>query len=197
MLADGTAVGTTDVTTTPEPDPERRSRQVRNFAGRVGDEVRRKRPEEVYLAGDRTVIRAVRADLHHDVYRVAGEDPVETAIERREKPALEVVDGPAEGKIGGAHTTLIGGRAGQRAVREVAGHPHVKKIVPGPISSGGAGGGGATAKVTRADGNGNVRLLVRDGSSVQENRVVTTAADRPDGERVADDLEDALGGADL
>jgi hypothetical protein len=48
------------------------------------------------------------------------------------------------------------------------------------------------AKATRADDNGNVRLLVRDGSSVQENRVVTTAGDRDYGERVRTDLNDAL-----
>jgi hypothetical protein len=37
-----------------------------------------------------------------------------------------------------------------------------------------------------------VRLLVRDGSSVQENRVVTTAGDREMGERVRADLNEAL-----
>jgi hypothetical protein len=51
--------------------------------------------------------------------------------------------------------------------------------------------------VTRADANGNVRLLVRDGSSVQENRIVTTASDRDTGERVREDLNDALVEADL
>jgi hypothetical protein len=80
----------------------------------------------------------------------------------------------------------------------VAGHPHVKKIVPGPIDAGGSGSRtGVRAKATRADTNGNVRLLLRDGSSVQENRVVTTAGERDLGERVRADLNEALAEADL
>jgi hypothetical protein len=51
--------------------------------------------------------------------------------------------------------------------------------------------------VTRADEHGNVRLLLRDGSSVQENRVVTTAGDRDTGERVRDALNEALTEAEL
>jgi hypothetical protein len=74
----------------------------------------------------------------------------------------------------------------------------VKKIVPGPIDAGGSGSRtGVRAKATRADENGNVRLLLRDGSSVQENRVVTTARDRELGEHVRDDINQALGEAGL
>jgi hypothetical protein len=51
--------------------------------------------------------------------------------------------------------------------------------------------------VTRADRHGNVRLLLRDGSSVQENRVVTTAGDRETGERVREALNDALADDEL
>ncbi|MFC6736602.1 DUF2103 domain-containing protein, partial [Halolamina salina] len=47
-------------------------------------------------------------------------------------------------------------------------------------------------KATRAGESGNVRLLIRDGSSVQENRVVTTAMDRETGERVREALNEAL-----
>jgi hypothetical protein len=197
-VLDGEEVlGTTTVTTTPEADPEQRHRQVRNFAGRVADEVHRKRPDAVYLAGEREVLRAVRAELHEEVYRVAEADPVGAVLDSRGDPALDVVEAAPAEKLGGAHSTLIAGRTGQRVVREVAAHPHVKKIIPGPIDAGGGGGGGATAKVTRADENGNVRLLLRDGSSVQENRVVTTARDRESGERVRDDLDDALTEAEL
>jgi hypothetical protein len=53
------------------------------------------------------------------------------------------------------------------------------------------------AKATRADGKGNVRLLVRDGSSVQENRIVTTARDTESGEWIREDLNEALRGTDL
>ncbi|GAD52064.1 hypothetical protein MBEHAL_0824 [Halarchaeum acidiphilum MH1-52-1] len=191
-------VGRTDIATTPEADADLEGRRVRNFAGRIADEVRRKRPEEVYVAGDRAVVQAVRADLHYDVYRVPEDDPVAAVLERREERELDVVEKAPSEKIGGTHSTLIGGRVGQRAIREVAAHPHVKKVIPGPIEAGGSGArGGVRAKVTRADDNGNVRLLIRDGSSVQENRVVTTAMDRETGERVRDDLNEALEEADL
>ncbi|MFW5935042.1 MAG: DUF2103 domain-containing protein, partial [Halolamina sp.] len=61
------------------------------------------------------------------------------------------------------------------------------------IEAGGGGSrGGVRAKATRAGESGNVRLLIRDGSSVQENRVVTTAMDRETGERVRDALNEAL-----
>ena len=172
--------------------------ELRNFAGRVADEVRRKRPEEVYAAGDREVVQAVRADLHHPFYRVPEDDPVEAVLRKRGDPALEVVEAPVEEKLGGSHSTVIGDRAGRRALETVAAHPHVKKIIPGPIDAGGSGSRtGVRAKATRADQHGNVRLLVRDGSSVQENRVVTTAGDRDLGERVRADLNDALAAAEL
>ncbi|PSQ19406.1 metal-binding protein [Halobacteriales archaeon QS_8_69_26] len=199
-VEDGEVRGTTTVTTTPEAG-EDRPRELRNYASRIADEARRKRPEEVYAAGDREVLSAVREWLHYDLYRVApgdDEDPVETALRRRGSTPLEVVETPPGEKLGGSHSTLIAGRDGRRAVQTVAGHPHVKKVIPGPIDAGGTGSqNGARAKATRADDNGNVRLLIRDGSSVQENRVVTTARDRETGEAVRTDLNEALDEADL
>lgn len=186
-------VGQWDVTTVPEDGEETGVVQLRNFAGLVADEVHRKRPDEVYAAGDREVLRTVRADLHYPLYRVDEADPVEAALARRGETALEVVDRAPREKLGGSHTTLVGDRDGRRAVLTVAGHPHVKKVVPGPIDGGGSGSRtGVRAKATRADDNGNVRLLIRDGSSVQENRVVTTAGAREMGERVREDLNEAL-----
>jgi hypothetical protein len=193
-----TVVGTREITTTPEEGGETGVVELRNFAGLIADEVRRKRPEEVYATGDRDVLRAVRRQVHHEFYRIDGGDPVETAVSRRGDAPLEVVETPPGEKIGGSHSTLVGGRDGQRVIQTVAGHPHVKKVIPGPIDAGGSGSqSGVRAKATRADGNGNVRLLLRDGSSVQENRVVTTARDRDLGERVRADLNDALGEAAL
>jgi hypothetical protein len=198
MLDGETVCGETTVTTRPESAGRARVVERRNFAGRIADEIRRKRPETVFAAGDREVIRLVRGEIHHECYRVDGEDPVATVIDRRGDRALEVVETAPREKLGGRHTTLIGGRSGRTAVSTVAEHPHVKKIVPGPIDAGGRGSqSGLRAKVTRADDNGNVRLLLRDGSSVQENRVVTTAMDRETGERVRDDLNEALSAADL
>jgi len=193
FLEDEDVVGQTDVTTMPEDGDETGVVELRNFAGRIADEIRRKRPEDVFVAGAHEVIRAVRADLHHDVYRVEPDDPVAAVLDRRGDRVLDVVDKPAREKIGGRHSTLIGDRDGQQAIRTVAAHPNVKKVIPGPIDAGGSGSRtGVRAKVTRADDNGNLRLLVRDGSSVQENRVVTTAMSRETGERVRDDLNGAL-----
>ncbi|WP_158057883.1 DUF2103 domain-containing protein [Halorussus halophilus] len=198
MLHEEEVVGETGITTTPEDGGEEGVVELRNFAGRVADEVRRKRPEEVYAAGDREVVRATRAQLRYSFYRVETDEPVETVLARQGDRALEVVEAAPSEKIGGSHSTLIGNRAGQRAIRTVAAHPHVKKVIPGPIDAGGSGArGGVRAKATRADENGNVRMLLRDGSSVQENRVVTTAMDRESGEWVREDLNDALAEAEL
>jgi hypothetical protein len=197
-LLDDEVVAEREITTRPEADPEREVTELRNFAGLIGDEVHRKRPEEVYAAGDREVVTGVRARIHYPLYRVGDDDPVAAARERRGDAPLEVVETPAAEKLGGRHSTLVGGRDGQRAIRTVAEHPHVKKVIPGPIDAGGTGSrSGVRAKATRADENGNVRLLIRDGSSVQENRVVTTASERKLGEHVREDLNEALDEADL
>ena len=199
-LLEGSVVGRRTVTTTPEGggSDENAVVELRNFAGLVADEVRRKRPEEVYVTGNRDVIAAVRPQLHYEFFRVEGEDPVQRVIDRQGEPALEVVDAAPAEKLGGSHSTLIGGRSGQRVIQTVAGHPHVKKVIPGPIDAGGASSPtGVRAKATRADDNGNVRVLIRDGSSVQENRVVTTAGDRELGEHVRADLNEALREAEL
>ncbi|WP_284012409.1 DUF2103 domain-containing protein [Halobaculum litoreum] len=186
-------LGETTVTTVPDDGEQTAPVQLRNFAGRVADEVRRKRPETVYAAGEREPLREARAQLHYEFYRVPDDDPVGAVLARRGEPALEVVDAPAEAKLGGSHSTLIGERTGMKAILAAAEHPHVKKVIPGPIDAGGSGSRtGLRAKVTRADEHGNVRLLLRDGSSVQENRVVTTAGDRETGERVRDDLNEVL-----
>ncbi|WP_101295693.1 DUF2103 domain-containing protein [Halegenticoccus soli] len=198
MLDGDEIVGETTVTTVPESGEEAGVVELRNFAGRVADEIRRKRPETVFAAGDREVLREARAQLRYEFYRVADERPVEAALDRRGERSLEVVDAAPREKLGGTHSTLIGGRKGRKAIGVVAAHPHVKKIVPGPIDAGGKGSRtGLRAKVTRADGNGNVRMLLRDGSSVQENRIVTTGMDRETGELIRDDLNEALADAGL
>ena len=224
LLDEDDVVGETTVTTRPEEGERLSEVQLRNFAGRVADEIRRKRPETVYAAGEREPLRETRAQLHHEFYRVpdrgasgSGRDGGATAdsssdddreadaspvvswvLDRRGDRSLAVVETPPREKIGGSHSTLIGDRKGRKAVQTVAEHPHVKKIVPGPIDAGGTGSRtGLRAKATRAGTNGNVRLLLRDGSSVQENRIVTTAMDRETGERVREDLNEALRDAEL
>jgi hypothetical protein len=195
-VLDDRVVGERTVTAVRESDGRRERAARRNFAGRIVDEVRRKRPDAVYAMGDHDVIRAVDAALRHDLRRVDGDDPV-AAARGDDEPLATVETAPAD-KLGGTHTTLIGGREGRQAIETAASHPHVKKVVPGPIDAGGSGSSsGMVAKATRADGNGNLRLLLRDGSSVQETRVVTTASSTDDGERVRADLNDALSAAGL
>jgi hypothetical protein len=197
-LFEETIVGERTITTSEETDERWVQTELRNFAGRIADEIRRKRPEEVYATGERSVINAVRSELRYPFYRIEDDDPIEAVRRKRGDPALEVIEATVTEKLGGSHSTLIGGRAGQRAIQTVAGHPHVKKIIPGPIDAGGSGSqSGVRAKATRADEHGNVRLLIRDGSSVQENRIVTTAGDRDLGEHVRSDLNEALSESEL
>lgn len=192
LSQDDVVLGETTITTIPENGDEERA-EVRNFAGQIADEVRRKRPDAVYVTGDRTVVQRLQRELHYSLSRVPEENPVATVRRDGDGRSLDVVDAKPGEKIGGSHSTLIGGRTGERLLREIAGHPHVKKIIPGPIESGGGGTDrGVTAKATRADGNGNIRVLLRDGSSVQENRVVTTAMDTDSGERIRSELNEAL-----
>ena len=202
MLDGETTVGETTITTVPEVDDTHDDRatvvELRNFAGRIADEIRRKRPETVFAAGERDPLRETRKQLHYEFYRVPDENPVETAQNRRGEQTLAVVDIPPREKIGGSHSTIIGDRAGRNAISIVADHPHIKKIIPGPIDAGGKGSRSSLrAKITRADHNGNVRMLLRDGSSVQENRLVTTAPDLETGERVRAALNEALEDAEL
>lgn len=193
MLADTDPVGAVVVTTVPETGDRERTTARRNYAERVAAEVRRKRPEAVYAAGDRDLVRSIQADLRYPVYRVEADDPVGTAIGRRDERDLAVDHRPPAAKLGGSHSTVIGGRTGRRILETIAGHPHVKKIVPGAIDAGGTGSQrGTHAKATRADTNGNLRVLIRDGSSVQAVHVVTTAMDRDRGERIREDLTATL-----
>jgi len=189
---EGGVVSERAFTTEPHDEDPEREVALRNLAGRAADEVRRKRPEDVYVRGERESVRRLRRELAASVTRVADGAPVEEVF-ADETDALDVVDADPGEKIGGSHSTLIGGRDGRRAVRHVAGHGHVKKVIPGPIDASGRGSqDGFGAKVSRAGSGGNLRLLLRDGSSVQENRVVTTAGDRGTGERVREELNAVL-----
>lgn len=191
-IRNGSDLGTTTVTTTPE-EGRMESVELRNFAGRLADQVRRKRPDTVYATGDREVVRAVRAECRHEFYRVPDQNPVRAVLDADRETPLKTIDVSPSEKIGGSHSTLIGGRDGKQAIGLVAGHPNVKKVVPGPIEAGGGGStSGFRAKVTRADDGGNLRMIVRGGSSVQENRLITTAGNRHDGERVRTALNAAL-----
>ena len=96
-------------------------------------------------------------------------------------------------KIGGAHTTIIGGRTGRHVTECVAVHEEVKKIIPSVISVKNNGrSGGFSAKVLRPDERGNLRLLIVEGRSFQEIRLVTTVANADEGERLVRELNDLI-----
>ncbi|WP_054865071.1 DUF2103 domain-containing protein [Methanosarcina barkeri] len=95
-------------------------------------------------------------------------------------------------KLGGVHTTIIGGRAGKKLVKLVSQHPEVKKVIPTVISVKGVAGGSLTGKALRADARGNLRLLLSEGRSFQEIRLVTTVGTADEGDRIMDELNEIL-----
>ncbi|MCK4811243.1 MAG: DUF2103 domain-containing protein [Methanosarcinales archaeon] len=95
-------------------------------------------------------------------------------------------------KLGGAHTTIVGGRTGKKAAEIVARHPMVKRIIPSVISVKEAAGGKTTAKVLRSDAMGNLHLLISSGTSAQELRIITTVGDFPAGESLRCELNEML-----
>ncbi|WP_340818781.1 DUF2103 domain-containing protein [Methanolobus sp. WCC4] len=97
-------------------------------------------------------------------------------------------------KLGGSHTTIIGGRTGKKVVSLVSRHPDVKKIIPSVIKVKGKGnsGGTLTARVLRPDDRGNLRLLISHGTSFQELRLVTTVGSFSDGERIMEEINSLL-----
>ena len=98
----------------------------------------------------------------------------------------------SKNKLGGAHTTIIGGRAGKKLVKLVSQHPEVKKVIPTVISVKGIAGGSLTGKVRRADARGNLRLLLSEGRSFQEVRLVTTVGTAEEGDRIMNELNEIL-----
>lgn len=97
-------------------------------------------------------------------------------------------------KLGGAHTTVIGGRAGKKILRTISRHPDVKRIIPSVITVRGksAAGGTMCAKVLRPDNRGNLRLLLSQGTSSQEIRIITSVGNIGEGERVMMELNSML-----
>ncbi|MDD3024811.1 MAG: DUF2103 domain-containing protein [Syntrophomonadaceae bacterium] len=104
----------------------------------------------------------------------------------------ENVQSSSKNKLGGAHTTIIGGRAGKKLVKLVSQHPEVKKVIPTVISVKGIAGGSLTGKVLRADARGNLRLLLSEGRSFQEIRLVTTVGTAEEGDRIMNELNKIL-----
>jgi hypothetical protein len=98
----------------------------------------------------------------------------------------------SKNKLGGVHTTIIGGRAGKKLIKLVSQHSEVKKVIPAVISVKGVAGGSLTGKVLRADSRGNLRLLLSEGRSFQEIRLVTTVGTAEEGDRIMNELNEIL-----
>jgi hypothetical protein len=95
-------------------------------------------------------------------------------------------------KLGGTHTTIIGGRAGKKLIKLVGQHPKIKKVIPSVISVKGIAGGNLTGKVLRSDARGNLRLLLSEGRSFQEIRLVTIVGTAEEGDRIMNELNEIL-----
>ena len=101
----------------------------------------------------------------------------------------ENVQNSLKNKLGGTHTTIIGGRAGKKLIKLISQHSEIKKIIPSVISVKGVAGGKLVGKVLRADARGNLRLLLSEGRSYQEIRLVTTVGTAEEGDEI---LKNAL-----
>lgn len=114
-----------------------------------------------------------------------------TMMENKSK-LQENAQSSSKNKLGGVHTTIIGGRAGKKLVKLVSQHPEIKKVIPSVISVKGIAGGSLTGKVLRADARGNLRLLLSEGRSFQEVRLVTTVGTAEEGDRIMNELNEIL-----
>lgn len=111
-----------------------------------------------------------------------------------EETERQVAKGKLQNKLGGSHTTIIGGRRGKKLVKVISAHPEVKKIIPSVITVRGKGpsGGVISAKILRPDERGNLRMLISHGTSAQEIRIITTVGDAVEGERIMNELNKML-----
>jgi len=182
-------------------EPELSGVSERNLFERVAEEIHFRRVPKVFVSAINEAERSRCAEM----LRKFALSPVELILtDVFQKPSefvskvkshvlavdkLGKVDINPEDKIAGAHSTIIGGREGIKLLLSLASSPYVKKIVPGIIENTGISGGGVRLKLTRCDERGNIRALLIDGASVQQIYVITTAADRDQGEEVLKELK--------
>ncbi len=175
-----------------------RSEQIayRNTLDLISDAVHRKRPRTVITSGiePQAILRLWDCEV---LYTRDFDTPEEFKMaveEYLQEKRMEKVDIRPEKKVSGRHYTVIGGRNGQRTLREIGGSPFIKKIVPGPIEVSRKSHGGFSYKIQKPDARGNLRLRLREGSTVQEIRLVTTAYNENSAQKVVDDLNAKLAG---
>jgi hypothetical protein len=92
-------------------------------------------------------------------------------------------------KIGGKHSTIIGGRKSLILLSRIALNLNVKKIVPGMIlAKKEPVGKGMRLKIAEVNKNGNIKLILSEGSLIQEIYIVTKASNYKEGLSLANKL---------
>ena len=177
-------------------DKNTKERQIanRNSMELISEAIHRKRPDIAIISGfnPKEILRLWSPNAYYtdefnsaDEFRAALEDHLK-------QKEIEKIEIRPEKKIRGKHTTVIGGRNGFKILMMIGGSPYIKKIIPGPIEVSGKSGVGFQYKIQKPDNKGNLRLLLKDGSAVQELRIVTTAYDENTGEKIAEELKHRL-----
>lgn len=92
-------------------------------------------------------------------------------------------------KLGGSHTTIIGGRNSYKIINNICKHEKIKSIIPSIICyKNNNKKKNIYAKIQRPDCHGNLRLLLSVGSSYQEIRLITNVMDLSEGECLQKEL---------
>ncbi|MBE8539898.1 DUF2103 domain-containing protein [Geoglobus acetivorans] len=176
---------------------------LRNTFEVIWEKLHRKRADKLYLSGEsRDIIseteRILKLNALYPLY-ISVLEPMEMNEFLRtlsefmmSSGEMEKVHLKPESKIGGAHSTIIGGREGRGLVMRIAESEFVKKIVPGVIENKGTTTGSVRLKLTRSDDRGNIRALLIHGGSVQQIHVITTARNREEGEMLIKMLRSLL-----
>lgn len=92
-------------------------------------------------------------------------------------------------KLGGSHTTIIGGRKSYKVVKTISKNEEIKNIIPSIISyKNKIKNGGLSYRIQRPDEHGNLRLLLSFGSSYQEIVLITRVANNIEGIKLQEEL---------
>ena len=173
---------------------------IRNLIEVCAERIHERRVDRILVSGDRKEFFArmvTKYSLSEVEVRITDDMEFEEFVEKlvryfaRVREIKRVDVGPEE-KIGGAHSTIIGGREGLSLIMRLASSPFVKKIVPGVIENKGTSQGGVRLKLTRCDERGNIRALLIHGAAVQQIYVITTASNKEEGEVVLRELSSFL-----
>jgi hypothetical protein len=174
---------------------------IRNLFQFVAEKIHGKRMNEIFISGENdslvkeTAYWLKKYSLHPisitltDTFPSQHEFILTVAKHLRIRRGLKKVYLKPEEKLGGAHSTIVGGREGVKLLQKIASSEYVKKIVLGVIEAKGTASGGVRLKLTRSDGKGNIRALLINGATVQRILVITTAGSKEEGEEVLKILE--------